>query len=304
LSVCAALGDPPYLDEDQDHLNSCEELLLGTEPTLPDTDGDGLLDWVEIVLGTDYLRPDTLTDSDGDGAVNGDEALQHTDPRSSDMALHLGNAYRYDVSDEGIVAEPAITDPRRIQGVTILNASDTTTAGLGKMRYTVSPARLSWQDADIESREGDRVNVSQGGEHTLRSGEDRERWITVDVDPSMLPPSGQEESLLVQMAERHCLSFTVRNIRLAETQKPHPTGGLNDVFIYFAEAPKGRLTLPGLFRVAHIPVTYHEGEGRTPSDVVLELYGLRLPSRALFSDATKTRTMLMAPRIRAMIPFS
>ena len=86
-----------------------------------------------------------------------------------------------------------------------------------------------------------------------------------------MPPDPQEEALLAQLAERHCLSFTVRNIRLAETLKPRPEGGLNDVFIYFAEAPKGRLTLPGLFRVAHIPVTYHDGSGRTPSDVVLEL---------------------------------
>ncbi len=274
LPICAELGDPPYTDEDRDHLNSCEELLVGTEPTLPDTDGDGLIDWVELVLGTDYLRPDTLSDSDGDGAVNGEEAINHTDPRSSDMALHLGNAYRYDVSDEGIVSEPTISKPQRIQGVTMLSAGEHTTGGVGTLRYLTNPPRLSWQDA-ADAMPGKAVRVSQGGQFTLESSQDDpdlpERWISVEVHPDFLPPTAQEEALLAQLAERHCLSFTVRNIRLAETLNPEPRGGLNDVFIYFAEAPKGRLTLPGLFRVAHIPVTYHDGSGRTPSDVVLEL---------------------------------
>jgi hypothetical protein len=76
---------------------------------------------------------------------------------------------------------------------------------------------------------------------------------------------------LVDHAERHCLSYTVRNIRLVETLKPQGEGGVNDVFIYFGEAPVGRTTLPGLFRVAHIPVRFIEGQGRDPSAPIVKV---------------------------------
>ena len=47
-----------------------------TDPTLTDTDGDGLDDLTEMTLGTDPLNPDT----DGDGIVDGDEVTAGTDP--------------------------------------------------------------------------------------------------------------------------------------------------------------------------------------------------------------------------------
>ncbi|MCP4197287.1 MAG: hypothetical protein GY762_09065, partial [Proteobacteria bacterium] len=72
-------------------------------------------------------------------------------------------------------------------------------------------------------------------------------------------------------SERHCLSYEVRNIRLVETDARDTEGGENDVYIYFAQAPAGRLTLPGLFRVAHIPVEYHPDTGRDPSDLLVEV---------------------------------
>ncbi|MEM1230754.1 MAG: ASPIC/UnbV domain-containing protein, partial [Pseudomonadota bacterium] len=81
-------------DTDGDGLSDAEELVLGTDPTLPDTDGDrltdsdevrlhgtdplarntdrdGLTDFVEVQFkGTDPLNPDT----DGDGLTDGQEA--------------------------------------------------------------------------------------------------------------------------------------------------------------------------------------------------------------------------------------
>ncbi len=274
-SACVAADGPPYTDRDADHLNECEELLLGTDPSLPDTDGDGIPDWEELSFGTDYLHYDTLTDSDGDGTPNGDESINHTDPRSSDAASHLGSAYRYEVTDQGLVKEQSISNPRRIAGVTILTAGDDTTAGLGIMRYTAGPpASLSWQDPQ-DTDPGPIVNISEGGEIELPSSSvavgELERWITVEVDTLLLPPTPAEERLLVQFAERQCISFTVRNIRLMETEAMDTEGGENDVFIYFAQAPAGRLTLPGLFRVAHIPVEYHSDTGRDPSDLLVEV---------------------------------
>ena len=62
--VCAALPVDPRLDRDLDGLTECEEALLGTSPTLTDTDGDHLPDALELYRGTDYLSPDSALDFD------------------------------------------------------------------------------------------------------------------------------------------------------------------------------------------------------------------------------------------------
>jgi len=273
--VCSQVDGPPYADLDSDQLNDCEEMLLGTDMSLPDTDGDAVPDPVEVTMGTDYVRSDTLDDSDGDGAANGDEARQHTDPRSSDAASHLGSAYRYEVTDEGIVTEPAISPPRRIQGVKMLSAGADTTGGLGTLNYVPGEnATISWQDPQ-DGSPGTPVNISKAGQYQLFSSSCQsaglERWISVEVDPRLLPPTGAMERILVELSERHCLSFTVRNIRLVETMGSADKSGHNDVYIYFAQSPAGRLTVPGLFRVAHIPVEYHPETGRIPEDLLVEI---------------------------------
>jgi hypothetical protein len=44
-------------DHDLDKASSRDEILLGTDPLLPDTDGDGIYDGVEIKYGSDPLDP-------------------------------------------------------------------------------------------------------------------------------------------------------------------------------------------------------------------------------------------------------
>jgi hypothetical protein len=274
-AACEAVDGPPYSDADNDHLNDCEELLLGTDSSLPDTDGDALPDWIEVSYGTDYLHPDALHDSDWDGVANGDEAKNHTDPRSSDATSHLGSAYRYDVTDEGFVIEPSVSAPHAVTGVTVLAAGTDSSGGLGTLTYSPgNTPTLTWKDPQ-DGAAGNVVQITGPGQYTLQSmsasdGE-LERWILVDVDPPLLPPSGVTELLLVQLSERQCLTFTVRNIRLVETVASSGEGGRNDVFVYFAQSPEGQLTLPGLFRVAHIPVVYHPDTGREPSEPLVEL---------------------------------
>ncbi|MDQ2682493.1 MAG: thrombospondin type 3 repeat-containing protein, partial [Chloroflexota bacterium] len=75
--------DPPLvvsLDSDGDELIDEEELEIGTDPNLFDSDGDGLGDGSEVRedgWGTDPLS----ADSDGDGYRDGDEIFTHgTDP--------------------------------------------------------------------------------------------------------------------------------------------------------------------------------------------------------------------------------
>jgi hypothetical protein len=69
-------------DADGDVLGDEEEILLGTDPGNPDSDGDGVLDGFEVKIhGTDPLNPD----SDGDGLTDGDELDVHgTDPTNAD----------------------------------------------------------------------------------------------------------------------------------------------------------------------------------------------------------------------------
>ncbi len=274
-AACAELEiGPPYVDSDVDHLNDCEELLLGTDTSLPDTDGDAIVDWMEVASGTDYLHSDDLDDSDWDGATNGDEVRNHTDPRTSDVNSHLANSYRYEITDEGLVTLPSVYSPSILQGISVLDAGSDTTGGLGTLRYVADdPPWLSWQDPQDESAGVPQV-IEGSGELLLPSSSAEtgmERWITVSVEPAMLPPYAAEELLLVELSERHCLQYTVRNIALVETQAADGVGGINDIFIYFAQAPEGRLTLPGLFRAVHIPVEYHPDTGRTPSAPLVEV---------------------------------
>ncbi len=66
------------LDADQDGLTHDDEAVYGTDPTLSDTDGDGLSDGDEVAVhGTNPA----LSDTDGEGLNDGDEInLYGTDP--------------------------------------------------------------------------------------------------------------------------------------------------------------------------------------------------------------------------------
>ena len=73
----------PDEDPDDDGLTNAEEQRLGTDPSNPDTDGDGISDGQEVnVLGTDPSNPDT----DNDGISDGQEVnVLGTDPLAADL---------------------------------------------------------------------------------------------------------------------------------------------------------------------------------------------------------------------------
>jgi hypothetical protein len=72
-----ASGDP-----DNDGLTNAQELAAGTDPTIADTDGDGLSDKDEVLT---YKSDPTKTDTDGDGLSDKDEALTYkSDPTKAD----------------------------------------------------------------------------------------------------------------------------------------------------------------------------------------------------------------------------
>jgi hypothetical protein len=76
FSGCDAVRTVP--DMDGDALLDVEEAAIGTDALNPDTDGDGFYDGEEVFeLGTDALNPDT----DGDGFDDGEEVFElGTDP--------------------------------------------------------------------------------------------------------------------------------------------------------------------------------------------------------------------------------
>ena len=134
-------------DRDLDRLTNCDEALLGTKPSLVDTDGDGLPNALEVHYGTDYLNRDADEDVDGDGVDNGEEIRRHTDPRSTDTRAHLSFGYRYDVTDQGFVTDLFAGEPDQITGVDIIDISGGTTPGVGTLRWLASGRQLRWKDA-------------------------------------------------------------------------------------------------------------------------------------------------------------
>lgn len=268
-SACSAVDARD--DRDLDGLNDCEEALLGTEPTLADTDGDGIPDQLELLGFTDYLDADAEQDPDGDGVNNGDEVLQHTDPRSTDTAIHLSYGYRYDLVDDGVVRELFAPPLKLMTGVEVLGTSSATTPGLGVLRYDAGEGTLQWQDASDMSP-GPAVEIGEGGELTLWSSSyapvqgDDGRTVVVRVDAEGLPPDDLTENVTILYRERQCLNYTVRNVRLMDTLAldDGSEAGRNRIVLFFAESPVGRLTSPGPFRIAEIPVIYRPPATRIP----------------------------------------
>ncbi len=77
LGVPAVEGDDGT-DSDGDRLTDAQEIEIGTDPNVVDTDADSMDDGTEVIdFGTDPLNPD----SDADGFLDGDEQyLYGTDP--------------------------------------------------------------------------------------------------------------------------------------------------------------------------------------------------------------------------------
>ncbi|MCU7892444.1 MAG: MSCRAMM family adhesin SdrC [Candidatus Thiodiazotropha sp. (ex Ustalcina ferruginea)] len=92
--------DPTLSDSDGDGISDGDEYLIhDTEPTLPDSDNDGLSDGEELGLGTDPW----LVDSDSDGLSDVEEIQQYdTDPLLADSdgdSLSDGFEIIYNLND-------------------------------------------------------------------------------------------------------------------------------------------------------------------------------------------------------------
>jgi hypothetical protein len=269
--------ESPGGDSDLDGLTDCDEALLGTEPTLVDSDGDGMPDNLEVIGFTDYLNGDAEADADGDGATNSDELRQRTDPRSTDTYSHLSFGYRYEIEDQGVNTELYPLPLTELTGVEVIDTTEGTTAGVGTLSYSREKQKIRWQDG-MDGRPGPAVEVGEGGEFGVASssyapvqGEDG-RMIRIRVDPAELPDRDVSERMRIVFRRHHCLSYAVRNIRLMDTLGVDGSGpGLNRVVLFFAETPEGRLENPGPFRIAEIPVVFEPPDHRDPAAPVVRV---------------------------------
>ena len=275
-SACVSVV--PDADRDLDGLSDCDEAVLGTEPTLVDTDGDGMPDLLEVSSFVDYLNADAEADADGDGFSNAEELQTRTDPRSTDTRSQLSFGYRYELEDEGVVRELFALPLVETTGVEVLSVSAGTTPGVGVIAYSAVDGTLTWKDVDDDAP-GVPVRVSDGGEFELPSSSwapiqgDDGKLIRVLVDPLSLPTANVTESARVIFRTRQCLQYTVRNIKLMDTLAVDDFVGPGDnrLLLFFAETPEGRRLAPGPYRIAEIPVVFRPPSRREPSGAVLRV---------------------------------
>jgi hypothetical protein len=97
----AAGGGQGGNDADGDELNDRRESELGTDPSLADTDEDGLTDGAEV---RDHQTNPLAADSDTDGVLDGDEVALGTDPNDPNNGAPAADVAP--VAEEAVAEEP------------------------------------------------------------------------------------------------------------------------------------------------------------------------------------------------------
>ncbi len=135
-----------YEDSDGDGLPDWYEVEIGTDPSKPDTDDDGLTDGAEVLIyGTDPLNPDSdfdwlsdgvevnkygtdplNPDTDGGGVWDGHEVLvDGTDPLDpSDDAMLFELHIRFD-TDKDVIKSSYFADLDKVANVLLRNPAGT-----------------------------------------------------------------------------------------------------------------------------------------------------------------------------------
>jgi hypothetical protein len=270
---------PPDQDRDGDRLTDCEEILLKSDPTLFDTDADGVPDPVELRLGTNLLADDGLRDTDNDGLANIDEHRLHLDPLARDP--NTDRAYVYELANEEKREVFAFTQPFVVTGVTILEVGSGSNEGRASIYYepppnpdqpvtAENPGSLAWRDpldttpSGTTPGRGTPVPITGDGRYVLHSAQSTPdlatgpQSVTVDVAAYLLPRDTIRADVRLRMTERFCFDFRVDNVRLVPTRLLPDTGrpGLNYIDVFLSEVPANNPKTFGVFRVATIPLEY------------------------------------------------
>ncbi len=277
--------DPPDRDTDGDGLNDCEEALLRTDPSLVDSDRDGIPDLVEIRRGGNPLVDDALADTDLDGLPNGVELRGGLEASTNDAASELDLGYRYRFFDEGPRLRLEATPEEPIPGVRVIGVMGAT-EGPGRICFS-PPGDLRYSEGATAdptdcSGAGPAVNVLDPGasddgsgiDFALRGASATTHVVRVRIDPSALPGDARVRTVLMRNTSRSCFKFDVRNVTLVETAEVpggRPGRGWNQLRIFFGELPEALPRGYSVFNVATVPINFLEPDRKTPNVPFIEL---------------------------------
>ena len=268
-----ALLDPPGRDRDGDGLSDCEESVLRTDPTLVDSDRDGIPDIVEARRHGNPLVDDALSDTDQDGIPNGEALLSGLDVGTNQAENELTWGYRYRFFEEGARTTLEAVPKEPVQGVTI-SETDGSTAVVGSVVFEPGPpATLTFSDVPANAAPGAPVDISSGGTFQVKAASGR--TITVHVRSSQLLTTTARREILIRPTRRYCFHVDVRNITLVETAElktGRPGRGWNNLWVYLAEFPEETPTGYAIFKVLTIPVRFLEPDRKTPDQPFITIH--------------------------------
>jgi hypothetical protein len=287
----AACLDPDVYDirdSDLDLLNDCEEGLLQTSASIPDSDGDGLPDALEFMSGTvPTSADDRLLDFDGDGIANAQEVLEHTNPRANEGQLRGAERYANEITDLGWREVANMEDREELRAVSFRSAGPGVKGGAALLEWTPATRTLEWSDARWQAPGGLKfvpvaVTIDESGVYTLcaqNAATGEQVCIEVSVVVEWLPTVDTLIYPLISISDRNCYDVRFSNIKLVQTAPAvdvlHPNRdgsgnlitheeGVNHILIFFTQAPENRLDAPGIARIAEIPVRFLCGDPTKP----------------------------------------
>jgi hypothetical protein len=180
--------DPTMTDTDNDGLDDRTEVEGPTDPTAADTDGDGLTDGREVDIGTDP----TVADTDDDGLTDGTEVTRGSDPTMADTdADGLDDGAEMDVGTDPTMVDTdgdGLDDQTEVNGPTDPTEADTDADGLDDQTEVNGPTDPTEADTDGDGLD-DQTEVQGPTDPTVADtdgdGVDDGRETELGTDPTV-----------------------------------------------------------------------------------------------------------------------